>query len=101
VCERDPKLLKTGKIFIKFEYDPLNKSNNTPVKHKNYIMLEATAFFESYRHVLEALVSFKLSPESEFPFKEHLVYGQNKQIDFPNYLKNACFDFRFVGILLA
>jgi len=99
VCERDPKLLKTGNIYIKFEYDPLNQSNNnTPATHKNYIMLEATAFFESYRHVLEALVSFKLSPESEFPFREHLVFGQNKQIDVPPYLKNACFDFRFLLI---
>ena len=40
------------------------------------------------------MVSFKNSNHDDFPFKEHLVYCLNSQIDQPKYLRNACIDFR-------
>ena len=57
-------------------------------------MLETSAFFESYKHVLEALVSFERLGEKNFPFKENLIHCQNTIIPIPKYLANAFVDFR-------
>ena len=57
-------------------------------------MLETTAFFESYKHVLDSLVSFQHLGETAFPFKKHIVDCDNQTIERPDYLKNACLDMR-------
>jgi hypothetical protein len=94
IAERDDKKLKKdGEIYIKFDQN--NFVNNLPVLNESYIMLETSAFFEAYKHVLEALVSFQRHGEENFPFKENLVYCQNKDIPIPKYLTNTSVDFRF------
>jgi hypothetical protein len=98
ICGRDEKTFRsTGEIYVKFDASTGGHglSNDMfPVFNESYIMLETSAFFEAYRHVLDALVTFEKRSRSEFPFKENLVDCQNTFIDPPNYLKNALFDFR-------
>ncbi|CAF0839837.1 unnamed protein product [Brachionus calyciflorus] len=98
ICNRDSDaLINQGIIQIKFNYDVaemLNSQFNLPSPTKQYTMLETTAFFESYKHVLHALISFGQSPESDFPFKEILIDAKNSKITRPDYLKNAMIDFR-------
>ena len=62
-------------------------------------MLEPSAFFESYKHVLKALVAFKHDGEENFPFRENLVLCQNKSMPVPKYLSNVDFDLRYVIVL--
>jgi hypothetical protein len=96
IGQRDPEHLKKGLIFVRFNFDLISsiKKENLPKLNVSYTMIETTAYFESYKHVLEAFVSFKTSNHDEFPFKEHLIFCQNKTIDKPKYLKNACIDLR-------
>lgn len=95
IGQRDINNLKEGLIFVRFNFDFIEKNgHNLPQMNQTYTMIETTAYFESYKHVLEALVSFKNSNHDDFPFKEHLVYCLNSQIDQPKYLRNACIDFR-------
>ena len=99
VCERDIKRLSAGgDIYIKF--DQTNGQGGTnfmnlPQLNEIYMMIETAAYFESYKHVLEALVSFQHIGANIFPFKENLVFCQNKIIAPPDYLKNANIDFRY------
>lgn len=90
VCERNIGYEKS--VLIKFDPDS-KRGCSLPVSYKNYVMLETTAFFESYKHVLQALVSFQLEEEHDFPFKEQIVYGNTQSIDIPAYLKNVSIDF--------
>jgi hypothetical protein len=93
IAERDEKKLKNdGEIYIKFDQN--NYVNNLPVLNESYIMLETSAFFEAYKHVLEALVSFQRNAENDFPFKENLVDCENQDIPMPKYLTNTSVDFR-------
>lgn len=99
ICQRDTKKLeKEGTIYVKFNYDFSGLSNisSLPEMNTSYVMLETSAYFESYKHVLEALVSFQRTDESEFPFKENLIDCQNVCIPSPKYLKQAYIDFRLV-----
>ena len=79
-------------VLIKFD----ESVSSLPVSNKNYVMLETTAFFESYKHVLHALVSFELENEQNFPFKEQIIYGNTQVMEIPNYLKQAQIDFRYL-----
>ena len=74
VCDRDMKDLKNNLIGIRFNYNSVYKSNNEcfPNTQKVYTMLETSAFFESYRHVLDSLVSLRNLDDDTFPFKKHL-----------------------------
>lgn len=95
IGQRDLKNLKAGIIFVKFDFDLIQRNvDNLPLIEATYTLIETTAYFESYKHVLDALVSFKNSNHDEFPFKEHLVFCLNEEIDKPEYLKNAIVDFR-------
>jgi hypothetical protein len=98
ICGRDERTFRsTGEIYVKFEASITghNLGNDMfPVFNHSYICLETSAFFEAYRHVLDALVTFQHRKASEFPFKENLVDCQNTVIEPPKYLKNALFDFR-------
>ena len=104
VCERDiKKLTKESILYLKFDI----KSNielgldlsNLPNMDETYLMLETSAYFEAYKHVLKALVSFQKDGEEKFPFKENLVFCQNKIIPPPKFLQNAYIDFRYCQVL--
>ena len=87
--ERSIDKLKEGLIYIKFNFDIHYsvESNSLPQSNKSYTMIETTAYFESYKYVLEALVWFNNSNHDEFPF--------NTKISKPKYLENAFIDFRY------
>ena len=91
ICQRDAELLKDeGIIMVRFELD----LENLPLFNKSYLMFETSAYFESYKHVLEALVSLRHLDEAEFPFKKNLIDCQNQEIGAPAYLKDKYIDFR-------
>ena len=89
ICDKDEE---NGIIGVKFDDDL--------IQHETYTMLETTAFFEVYRYVLEAFVSFR--HDDEFPFKKYLVDCQNETIDKPKYLigNDVYLDLRFESIVL-
>jgi hypothetical protein len=95
ICERDPKKLKNGVINVKFNIDFDDQLNEQIPFGNNFIMLETSAYFESYKYVLQALVSFQRDGENNFPFKENLVYCQNSKMSMPKYLTNTHVDFRY------
>ncbi len=97
IGQRDLKNLKKGLIFVRFNFDLIQtvSKESLPIMKTPYTMIETTAYFESYKHVLEAFVAFKTSNHEDFPFRKHLVECSNTIIPKPNYLKNACIDFRF------
>lgn len=94
ICERDPRMLKQGIVMIKLDENK-NKKQIQPVivAERKFIMLETSAFFESYKHVLNALISFKHDGEENFPFRENLVYCQNRSMPIPEYLTTDYIDF--------
>ena len=98
ICERDlNKLRDQGVIYVKFDEQPgidmlvgavLNAGVQFGLK---YTMVETSAYFESYKHVLKALVAFGRDPAGEdaFPFREHIVYARNNhQQAKPAYLSS-------------
>ena len=112
ICERDTKRLMEGIVYIRFNNVNVSPSaeafdldyiqNMLPSFQQKYIMVETTAYFESYRHVLEALNSFYLQlirdGEEHFPFKEHIVYARNQTMPMPTYALNTNIDFRYIII---
>jgi hypothetical protein len=79
---------------INLETSIVNNNLNSPL----YTMIETSAFFESYKHVLQALKTFNRK-QTEFPFKEYLVFNQTKDLKIPKYLKGVTIDFRFILLL--
>ena len=98
ICERDPKKLRDGIIYVKFNIDFENEWNQQQSIDvgSNFILLETSAYFESYKYVLQALVSYQREGEANFPFKENLVFCKNKWMPMPKYLSTLPIDFRFV-----
>lgn len=97
ICERDPKKLKKGIIMVKFNIDLENNQNNQEIKFGGgFIMLETSAYFDAYKHVLQALVMFQHDGEENFPFRENLVYCRNQLMPMPRYLTNVSIDFRLL-----
>ena len=100
ICERKSEESQMGLVNVKFDYDFFGgsggdtNSNNTPCRDRVYVMLETSAFFESYKHVLMALQTFAHEPDEEFPFRKHLIECDNREIERPDYLNNVIFDFR-------
>ena len=67
VEDRKPEFLAKGILRIKFEEESqLHDYNSTEM----FVMLETTAFFEPYRHVLDGLIT--ISPET-FPFQDAII----------------------------
>ena len=67
---RRPEGLSVGELDVRFE-NVMQEEINVFVKGKErFVMIESPAYFEAYRHVLEALKEIK--PE-EFPFQKHIV----------------------------
>ena len=49
-------------------------------------MIESSAYFESYKHVLVQLKN--MDYWTDFPMEEILVHGNSKAIQQPEYLQN-------------
>ena len=70
VENRDVKGLKVGELEVRFENVGMEEINQFIQQEERFVMIESPAYFEAYRHVLEALKEIK--PE-EFPFQKHIV----------------------------
>ena len=96
VVKRDPKLLKEGYITVKFEGD-VNGFEIQP--QTEFTMVESTAYFEAYRHILRRLQTVRTPP----PFKAYIVDCRPpKPLPPPSYLRGgneyACFDLTALGV---
>ncbi|XP_067659744.1 NFX1-type zinc finger-containing protein 1-like [Haliotis asinina] len=82
ITERDPKLLKEGCVDVLFE-----ASEDLDKRHfdTKFVMVETTAFFEAYRHVLRGLQNIK---EGDLPFEKYIVACENA-VNPPKYLSEA------------
>lgn len=93
VAQRDAKALKkSGKITVQFITESLSQVSY----NEKFVLIESSAFFESYRHVLGRL---KVLSEDSFPFKEHIVYCDNI-VKPPEYLLRDTtrkFDFQCIS----
>lgn len=89
VVKRDPEQLETGCILLKFE-EGINGFTIDPAT--NFIMVESTAYFEAYRHVLEGLQEIK---PDQMPFTQHIIQRFDKANPIPLPLcirNNSSFD---------
>ncbi|CAI8041397.1 NFX1-type zinc finger-containing protein 1 [Geodia barretti] len=69
VVKRDTKQLEEGRLIVKFEG---NTSGFNIDPDDEYTMVESTAYFEAYRHVLLALQHASLLKDT-MPFKRYIV----------------------------
>ena len=69
VVKRDPDQLKNGYLTVKFEGD-INGFTIDPATQ--FTMVESTAYFEAYRHVLEGLQQVTVD---QMPFTQHIIGG--------------------------
>jgi len=70
VENRHAEGLSVGELDVRFENVMKEEINGFVVERERFVMIESPAYFEAYRHVLEALKEIK--PE-EFPFQKHIV----------------------------
>jgi len=101
VVGRDPKLLKDG--FLKVQFENTNISEILGINpQREFTMVESTAYFEAYRHILNRLQHIEDDPPS---FKSYIVDCKPlESIAPPSYLKlnkldkeDSCFDFSALG----
>ena len=89
VVNRDQADLKNGQLTVKFEGEA-NAFEIDPCDE--YTMVESTAYFEAYRHVLEGLQQIV---QEQMPFRPYIVGGYNPQENIPPPVflrQNSCFD---------
>ncbi|XP_050406862.2 NFX1-type zinc finger-containing protein 1 [Patella vulgata] len=79
VSDSDRELIADGYIDLKFEHDIEEINSIDP--DQRFIMVESTAFYEAYRHVLKGLQCL-----TALPFENHLVQCHNV-VDAPEYIK--------------
>ncbi|XP_067670298.1 NFX1-type zinc finger-containing protein 1-like [Haliotis asinina] len=75
ITDRDSKLLRSGIVDVSIEFGQIGYD-------KKYTMVETTAFFEAYRHVLKALQEIQ---EGELPFEKYIIHCDTSQ-DSPRHL---------------
>ena len=85
VVKREPKLLSEGLLTIKFE-GGLNGFEINP--KDSFTMVESTAYFEAYRHVLEGLQAVSRTADT-MPFKRYIVECNLQDIPSPLYIRTA------------
>ena len=88
VAKRDPKLLADGLITVRFEHDGLENAFQVD-PNQLFVMVESTAYFEAYRHILVGLqrASIEHTTDKLPIFKRYLVDCQFKDsIPPPEYL---------------
>ena len=83
VMKRNAKQLKNGYLTIKFEGE-INGFEIDP--SEEFTMVESTAYFEAYRHVLQGLKNMSARADS-MPFKPYIVECQLKDVPPPSYIK--------------
>lgn len=83
VVKRDPKELEKGFLIIKFEGDV---SGFRIDPSDEYTMVESTAYFEAYRHVLIGLQSASQMQDT-MPFKRYIVECNMKHIPLPLHVR--------------
>ena len=89
VIKRDPKLLKDVVVIVQFEINALEEVLQIDPSRR-FTMVESTAYFEAYRHILEGLQ--RASAENltdQLPiFKRYLVDCRlNSPIPAPRYIR--------------
>ena len=88
VAKRDPKLLADGLVIVRFEHDGLeNAFQINP--DQLFVMVESTAYFEAYRHILVGLqrASTEHTTDKLPIFKRYLVNCQfENSVPPPEYL---------------
>ena len=95
--------LRVGELDVRFENVGIAEIERFIRGRERFVMLESSAYFEAYRHVLEALKEIKAE---EFPFHRHIVEccqdvgppDYQLQVNEAKEDKDA-FLFNFAGIL--
>lgn len=82
VTDRDPKALEKGQVNISFTEESRFKLA-TMEKDQVFLMVETTAYFEAYRHVLRGLQE---QTEDNLPFQRYIVEC-NTDVRPPAYLQ--------------
>ena len=85
VVKWEAKQLKEGRLIVKFEGDV---SGFQIDPSDEYTMVESTAYFEAYRHVLLALQEASLLKDT-MPFKRYLVECELSNPQVPLHIRNA------------
>ncbi|XP_022808817.1 NFX1-type zinc finger-containing protein 1-like [Stylophora pistillata] len=100
VENRDPAGLVDGLVEVRFESVSSEEVNQFVKRKEVFVMIESPAYFESYRHVLEALKEIN----SEFPFQKQIV-GCCRDVEPPEYQikkeNNSNFKFNFDDVLVT
>ncbi|ESO98811.1 hypothetical protein LOTGIDRAFT_213601 [Lottia gigantea] len=78
VCDRDAKKLADGYIDVKFEHQLNDIDAITP--DQKFVMVETTAYYEAYKHVLKGLQDI-----GHVPFERYIVQS-NSSVNPPRYL---------------
>ncbi|XP_071958632.1 uncharacterized protein [Antedon mediterranea] len=82
VCNRDESLLQQGRVDIKFH----NAGYMEITRLNTCTMVESTAFFESYRPVLQVLQQF--DDDNILPMDKYIIRASH-DIERPKYLRNT------------
>lgn len=83
VSDRKPELLQDGYLQVRFEVDPDAVRRIQP--DERFVMVETSAYFEAYRHVLTALQTMD---DDDIPFRNNII-ACNPQVNPPRYLFTA------------
>ncbi|XP_072259873.1 NFX1-type zinc finger-containing protein 1 isoform X2 [Pyxicephalus adspersus] len=84
VSNRDVKELEKGEVQLQFcEQSREHLATTNP--NDSFMMVETTAYFEAYRHVLEGL---KEMNEQDLPFQKYIVSCE-KEVAAPRYLNGG------------
>lgn len=81
VVKRESAMLTEGLVIVKFE-GIINNSVLNP--ETEYIMVESTAYFEAYRHILNGLK--KLNPTC-MPFQNYIISCNAQKVPPPCYMR--------------
>ncbi|XP_066288833.1 NFX1-type zinc finger-containing protein 1-like [Branchiostoma lanceolatum] len=85
VVNREPTQLELGWVDVRFEDDTLVVLGISPMD--TFIMVESSAFFEAYRHVLKGLQEVQ---RNTMPFTKHIVDCDCADgVDPPEYLRGS------------
>ena len=76
VRNRDPKALAEGKIDISLSTE--NNNEFEPDRAETFVMVESSAYFEAYRHVLKSLQDIT---KDTMPFQQYIVGERKDQAD--------------------
>ena len=93
IYDRDAEKLKKGILSVKIDSNTTEDDNEALLKSK-YVMLETSAYFEAYRHVLNALCGQYRVDDNNFPFKRELIDCEVANMESPRYLLDSYIDFR-------